>query len=237
MDVYNGDNDDEDQEAKDSNSGALILEPDSKRFLWKIRLRYWYTSFMIVIIVLALVMIGSISTPRWAEQGSGGKKWRTGLLKCGGCQGRWANTYITEIVKEAEDNNVNGYSETFQKLRSGGYFYVLFESFALLTIFVWIAIIIGMMLRKPLFRDKFVKLTMLLTISFHSIAIIGWFGFTQAAFNNKCDEISDYENSYDVCPTHGPAMAIFIELFLFLIQFLFFLVFINRENSIDLRIR
>lgn len=237
MDVYNGDNDDEQHESKDSSVGTLILEPDSKRFLWKIRLRYWYTSFMIVIIVLALVMIGSISTPRWAEQGTGGKKWRTGLLKCGGCHGQWTNTYITEIVKDAENNNVNGYLETFQNLRSGGYFYVLFESLALLTIFIWIAVISRMMLRKPLFSDKFVKLTMLLTISFHSIAIVGWFGFTKAVFNNNCKELSDYENSYDVCPTHGPAMAIFIEIFMFVIQFLFFLVFINRGNSIDLRIR
>ena len=42
----------------------LNLEPDTGRYLFNMRLRYLYTSLLIVIVVLSLVMIGSISTPR-----------------------------------------------------------------------------------------------------------------------------------------------------------------------------
>ena len=233
--MMNNHENDEDDQNQDKNSIDFIhQEPDTSRYLLKIRLRYWYSSFLIIIVVLSIVMIGSISTPRWTEQGTGGTKWRSGLLKCGGCHGKWTNTYLTQIVKDADNNNVSGYRSTFSDLRSGGYFYVLFEAFALVGTVGWIALIVGLMMRKLLFRELFVKILLIFIVISNTIAIAGWFGFTGARFSASCDVVSDYENSHPVCASHGPAMAVFIEVFLVCVSFGFYILFINREISKNL---
>ncbi|OMJ82383.1 hypothetical protein SteCoe_16920 [Stentor coeruleus] len=230
---FNHDNDEDDNYPRKRHVDYSNLEPDTGYYLWKIRLRYWYTSFLIVIVVISLVMIGSIATPRWSEQGSGGTKWRSGLLKCGACQGRWENNYISEIVQEAEDNNIDGAFETFSALRNGGYFYVLFESLALLTALIWIVQISFLMVQYRFLKDKLLLVNIIALNLLHSIGLAGWFGFTGAKFGGSCLKVSDYINSYDVCPSHGPAMCIFIEIFLFMLSVFFYAVYMNRKKAVN----
>lgn len=209
------------------------LEPANSNVLFKIKLRYWYTSILVVLTVLSLVMIGSVSTPRWSTQGKDGDKWRSGILKCGGCQGRWENKYISEILQDAKDNDIKGWESTFNKLYTGGVVYVIFESFTLLMCAVWILYIVWLLNQQRLFRDKGIYVVILLAIVFHTAAIAGWFGATGARFNDSCDDIPGYEDhDFDICATHGPAMAIFIELFLFFIGVTFLVIFRNRRISV-----
>jgi hypothetical protein len=209
------------------------LEPPNSNILFKIRLRYWYTSLLVILTVLILVMIGSVSTPRWSSQGKGGEKWRSGILKCGGCQGRWENKYISEILKQAKDNDIKGWEATFDRLYTGGIIYVLFESLTLLMCAVWIAYIAFLLSRKRLFTELGIYIVIILTLVFHTAAIAGWFGSTQAGFNKDCEKIPGYEDDdFDICATHGPAMAISIEIFLFIIAVLFLFVFRNRRRSV-----
>jgi hypothetical protein len=232
-----------DQEENDNNHDGDYLprrgvdyaniEPSTLNSLFKIKLRYWYTSLLVILVVLSLVMIGSITTPRWSEQGSGGHKWRSGILKCGGCQGRWENKFISEILEDAKDNDIKGWENTFTKLYTGGIIYVLFESLALLMCVIWITYISFLLMQKRIFRDLGIYIVMLLTLVMHSIAIAGWFGSTEASFEGNCDNLPGYEDDdYDICATHGPSMSIFIEIFLFILAISFLTIFRNRRNSV-----
>ena len=166
---------------------------DTEKLLWRIRLKFWYTGSLLMVVMIYLIMIGSIATPRWAEQGKGGEKWRTGLLKCGGCQGIWENTYISSIVQDAQDNNINGYLTTFKNLRNGAYFYVLFESITLALCTLWIIHIWGMLLKRRIFSFYVLFIILTLILIMHTIALAGWFGFTGASFSQTCDNISNYQ--------------------------------------------
>lgn len=209
------------------------IEPSTHNSLFKIKLRYWYTVLLVIIIVLSLVMIGSITTPRWSEQGAGGHKWRSGILRCGGCQGQWEGKYISEILTDAKDNDIKGWENTFNRLYTGGIIYVLFESLSLLFCAVWIVFISFLLQQKRIFKDLIIYIVIGLALLMHSVAIAGWFGSTGAKFNGDCDDLPGYEDDdYDICATHGPSMAIFIEAFLFVMGVFFLAIYRNRRNSV-----
>jgi hypothetical protein len=207
-------------------------EMDTRKALFFIRLKYWYTTFLIMVIMGFMLMIGAIATPRWSEQGVGQYKWRSGILICGGCTGYWENSYISGIVKDTDNYNISGYKQTFTNLLNGGYLYVILETFSLVMVCIWIAQIIALMLRKRLLRDKFFIIVLALLVFFHTIAVAGWFGFTNASFTGSCNKLSDYQNSYPICPTHGPTISIFIEIYISLVAIGFCYIFINRNKAI-----
>ena len=99
--------------------------------------------------------------------------------------------------------------------------------------FIWIAIISGLMMKKLILQEKYIFGVICLLIFFHTFAIAGWFGSTGAEFGVNCTQVSDYNNSYQICPTNGPAMAIFIEIFLFILAVIFCVIFKKRLSSVN----
>ena len=193
-----------------------------------------YLSLLIFILILICVMIGSISTPRWSYQGSGQFRWRAGILKCGGCQGKWEGEYFSNILQDAKDKDIKGWENTMNKLYYAGISFVIIESFAIGCCVVW-AVFIGFIIKnRKICRDWVVLLFAVLASVLHSAALVAWFVKSEAGFGD-CDEVATQDDDdLKVCASHGPAIVIAVEIAVVLACVLFLVVFCKKKygNSV-----
>lgn len=216
------------------NDEDVYEEPSTFNLLYNISLRGWYLGMLIFIIILLCIMIGSMSTPRWSYQGENEFKWRSGILKCGGCQGKWENKYLQEILEDSEDNDIKGWENTMKRLYKGGVIYIVLESFSVLMGCFWAGLMAWLLKEKKLARECILYWVVGLTILFHSAAISGWFGASGAGFNSDCKKVPNYsDKDLDLCASDGPILAILIEVCLIVLGILFLIIFINRKNSVN----
>ena len=89
-----------------------------------------------------------------------------------------------------------------------------------------------MLLKRRIFSFYVLFIILTLILIMHTIALAGWFGFTGASFSQTCDNISNYTTSYDICPKDGPAMSIFIELFLAFAEVYFYIVYLSKSKAL-----
>jgi hypothetical protein len=209
---------------------AANQDSDSNK-IYKFTLQFWFLSFIILVIGIICVMIGSLSTPRWAIQGKGQFRWRAGILKCGGCQGKWEGLYFSKILKEAKDYDIKGWENTIERLYQGGVAFVVLESFALSFCVIWTILICFILKGRKIWKDCLVYFIVIFTILLHSAALAAWFGATEAKFGDCEDVAGSNDDDFDICASHGPAIAIAIEIALFVGGVGFMIIFKNRRSS------
>lgn len=168
----------------------------------------WNRGLISLEVIILCLMLGSLLTPKWVQQGYSSTIWKGGLLVCGGCDGLWENQYYTSITEIAQDNDVQGYYSTFKNLAISGLVYLILEIISLAVIAS--IVVLGITYKftaRPHIKKLFGALTAL-----HTTATVSWFGINSASFTADCKVSSDYTNSEKICPTVGPIIAICIEI-------------------------
>jgi hypothetical protein len=173
------------------------------------------------------LMLGSLITPRWVQQGSSSSLWRGSLLRCGGCSGLWEDDFYTSISQQCENSHVEGYFSTFSRLSNAGIVYALFECIGLCCVILIVLLQNGFRLQfVPAFALGCLEIVLVLA---QTIAVIGWFGISGARLIVDCSKCSDYQTAQPLCATQGPILAVTIEISIFLLILLRFLL--NRSKK------
>ncbi|OMJ83665.1 hypothetical protein SteCoe_15332 [Stentor coeruleus] len=170
----------------------------------------WENAIIWLLLLIFSVMLGSLCTPRWVQQGKKGSLWRGSLLRCGGCDGEWEDKYYWEIAEICEENNIKGYHETFRSLYIGGVIFLVFQiitlgvfTFIILARFGWFFKIKSML---------YMNLIMIFALISQTVAVSSWFIANKAKFGNNCDVSSGFGENKSLCPTQGPILAVCSEI-------------------------
>lgn len=195
---------------------------------------FLYLSLLIFILILICVMIGSVSTPRWSYQGAGEYRWRAGVLRCGGCQGKWEGEYFYDILQDAKDKNIKGWENTMEKLYYAGISFVIIESFSIACCVVWAIFLCFILKNKQICRDWVVLFVAVLALVLHSAALVAWFVKSEAGFGDCDDVATQDDDDFKVCASHGPAIVIAVEIAVVLAFVVFVVIFCKKKygNSV-----
>lgn len=175
----------------------------------------WENVLIWLLLLIFSVMLGSLCTPRWVQQGKKGFLWRGSLLRCGGCDGEWEDKYYWEIAEVCENNDIKGYHDTFKNLYIGG---VIFLVFQIVTLAIFTMVILARF--GWFFKIKsmlYMNVIIVSALISQTVAVSSWFISTKAKFRNNCDVSSGFGDEKPVCPTQGPILAICSEIGVILI--------------------
>ena len=181
----------------------------SKKCMW-VKLSTWNKIMFVIKLSVFALMVGSLCTSRWVEQGSNETYWSGGLLRCGGCDGDFEGLFYHSILQISNDNNLHGFSKTFGSLTDAGIVYTVFETIGLLCIG---AILLSDLHCLEKIRGRIImNLLYVGLILSHSICMFSWFFITDAMFFNECRRASGYKQQERMCPTDGPVLSVCCEV-------------------------
>lgn len=136
-----------------------------------------------------------------------------------------------ELVSEEYWNLYKSWYKLFDDLWFAGGLFLVFEVMALVCVAIVIVTIGLMFWGKYYFNLNFCA-SVCLWIS-HIVAIIGWLGYLDITFSDDCNDLYDGTDPPTVCATTGPALGIFVLIFLPFIMIPYFLVFISFVKQVN----
>lgn len=201
-----------------------VTEVDRKaNLILKIKLHYWRKLILLLNIMSLIFSISSFATPRWVEQGDPDHFWRGGIVKCGGCSGKFKEATYQQIAAWS-CGSMEGYCETFDRLFKAGIAVLLTQSLFIILSMLSIFIIIRELVHKY-HEGKMIFLIFILAPTCETIGLMSWLGISGAKINGECYEsATSIEDPKPLCATHGPILVIITMLLSFSALGLFILI-------------
>lgn len=210
--------------------------PPSPGKLLCLRLKWWYLGHFLTNLVLIILIIACLATPKWVKTGSDDMDIQGGLLTCSDCGEPFEDLSYKEAAEaEACDSIIpdyRGYCATFKELKEAGGAFLFFDLIALVFLLFWTVKLFflyrgAQVLQRPRWLFYVVSAV---TGSAHILALIIWGGVTRAAFNADCSDWEPDGSQPDLCSTSGPALAIAVLVILLLNVVLYWAVQFKSNN-------
>ena len=223
------------EEHSDSTELATKVKPSF--VLYKIRLRNWWRLIGFFLVLETVLLIGTLATPRWVEQGSDPPDWRGGLLRCGECKGQWHEKYYSEIVEDcnAEEETYiqsdEGFCKDFKKIYEAGIIFLVLELVALVLLLFWtVRVVYAVWITEWRF-DWWLYIVSGAAFILHLAATITWMLMTEAK-PEECDKVSTSNDTKDICFNFGMRLAFSQVGLLSIILPVFNLIWLKKHKAI-----
>ncbi|OMJ87749.1 hypothetical protein SteCoe_10496 [Stentor coeruleus] len=200
--------------------------------IWKFTYRTWWYIFYCLQGLLAILIVGMLSSPRWIYSNSEFTvnttiydpstnrifetvRFKGGLIRCkSGCTDSFGNLSSDwcAYYDDLDEQDVESLCKMFTVLYLGGAICVLFEIIGLIAIIVWFSSMVCYMGKIKSIMVSFCC-SVCVCIS-HYIAIIVWLGITGATYNDDCSEIPKDGERVPLCASDGPSLGLFLLLFI-----------------------
>lgn len=195
--------------------------PAAGKFLC-LRLKWWYFGHFLTNLVLTVLILACLATPKWVRTGSDDMHIQGGLLTCTDCGEPFEDLSYKEAAEaKACDSMIpdyRGYCVMFEELKEAGGAFLFFDLVTLIFLLFWTVKLFCLykgakVLQRPRWLFYVVSAV---TGSAHILALIIWGGVTKAAFNADCSGWEPDGSQPDLCSTDGPAIAIAVLVILLL---------------------
>lgn len=190
----------------------------------------WYACHFLTNLLLIILLIASLASPKWIKTGSDDMSLEGGLLTCTDCD----PPFNDMSYKEAADADAcdltlpdyTGYCLMFNDLKSAGGAFLFFDLISVVFLLFWTLKLFFLYRGSVVLQNPRWLFYVVSTISCtsHILALIIWGGVTSAAFNADCSGWEPNGTRPDLCSTAGPAIAITVLIILLLNVILFWVV-------------
>lgn len=200
--------------------------------IWRLTYRTWWYIFYGLQALLAILIVGMLSSPRWIFSNSDfivnttiydtstnrifeAIKFKGGIIRCkSGCTDSFGNLSSDwcAFYDNLDEQDVESLCKMFTGLYIGGAMCVLFELIGLIALIVWFSTMACYIGRIKSLMVSFCCSTCV-CIS-HYIAIIIWLGITGASYNDDCSGIPNDGERVPLCASDGPGLGLFLLLFI-----------------------
>ena len=206
--------------------------------LFDVRFLNWWRVFLGLQLFLFSLMIGSLGTSRWVEQGQGETHWKGSVLECYSCPGNWTEKSYADIADQ--ECGISGAPHTglcdqFESLRDAGQSFVALEVLSLVCLIAWSVRIILELLNKPILPNEIIYAIPVIGTGLHLAALIQWCLVANSFYDKDCPDLTDGNAKTKLCSLDGPILALIVGIVYPLLAFAFFVVFsmYNQNESTE----
>lgn len=213
--------------------------------------KFIYFTFLGLLSITIIFLIGFLAAPTWVSQGEGMTEWKGSLTKLtdnsddlpdflsdleGDSYSSVADDFCDSSgkFKYVSSDLRNALCDLFENLYDASVVVILFEMINLLAIIAWMSLI-----TLVFYGRNFFLLSLIvpgIALASHLIAFCSWIGIADATFEDDCKDLNDGDEPDKTCAQAGPKLGLFILIWMVFLYGLWFLFKLLSKLTIQKRI-